>query len=112
MLKQENALLKSTIADAKVSIAELSDALTASDVKVPASLGLIEGAQGFEDYWSPCVEVPAGSAFVEEYGAVQPVPAHDGTECFKWDNQMWSAADHFKVCVAQAACMLQAGLQG
>lgn len=50
-----------------------------------------------EDYWTPGIEVPEGHEFVEHYGEISPVPQHDGTECFKWDNMLWSAEGHFKV---------------
>ncbi len=49
-----------------------------------------------EDYWSPQQADP-GAAFIEQYGPIQPVPAHDGTECLKWDDTLWAHADHFKV---------------
>ena len=50
-----------------------------------------------EDYWSP-VSDPIRAGNVDDYGAIQPVPQHDGTECLKWDDSLWSHADHFKVC--------------
>ena len=50
-----------------------------------------------EDYWSP-VSDPIRAGNVDEYGLIQPVPQHDGTECLKWDDSLWSHADHFKVC--------------
>nr|QKY15163.1 starch branching enzyme (1,4-alpha-glucan branching enzyme II) (SBE2) [Polytomella parva] len=46
------------------------------------------------DYWSPGIE--SEGEFVEAYGALSSIPNHDGTECFKWDNTLWSAASHFK----------------
>lgn len=36
-------------------------------------------------------------AFVEQHGAISPVPSHDGTECLKWDESLGSHKDHFKV---------------
>lgn len=64
---------------------------------------VIEGGEGSgelkkpEDFWSPSIEVPDGVEYVEPYGPISPVPNHDGTECFKWDNTLWKKADHFKV---------------
>lgn len=46
---------------------------------------------------SPELQADPGAAFVEQYGPIQPVPQHDGTECLKWDDSLWSHADHFKV---------------
>ncbi len=54
-------------------------------------------ADNAEDFWSP-VSAPLSVGSVDDYGALQPVPAHDGTECLKWDDSLWSHADHFKVC--------------
>lgn len=34
---------------------------------------------------------------MERYGQISPVPDHDGTECLKWDESLWSHKDHFKV---------------
>ena len=51
-----------------------------------------------EDFWSPVSDpLPPGTESVDDYGTIQPVPAHDGTECLKWDDSLWSHADHFKV---------------
>lgn len=50
-----------------------------------------------EDYWSPCLEVPYNHKLVENYGLIKPVPSHDGTACFQWDNTLWSAEGHFRV---------------
>ena len=61
-----------------------------------------------EDFWSP-VSAPIPAGAVDDYGALQPVPAHDGTECLKWDDSLWSHADHFKVLVTMhlvAICAL------
>ena len=38
-------------------------------------------------------------AYDEQYGAISPIPDHDGTECLKWDDSLWSHAEHFKVRV-------------
>lgn len=65
----------------------------------PTVAGVVLGntPSGPEDFWTPALELPPGSAYVEEYGAVSPVPGHDGTDCFKWDNTLWGSAGHFKV---------------
>ena len=57
-----------------------------------------------EDYWSP-VSDPISVGNVDEYGSIQPVPQHDGTECLKWDDSLWSHADHFKVC-CRPSCLV------
>ena len=49
-----------------------------------------------EDYWSPAIEVPDGYAYQDSLGAISPVPSHDGTACFQWDEGLWQKADHFK----------------
>jgi len=55
-----------------------------------------QGTDSPEDFWSP-VTGPIGAGSVDDYGPIQPVPDHDGTECLKWDDSLWSHADHFKV---------------
>lgn len=50
------------------------------------------------DFWSPvAAPLPASAKLDQPYGAISPVPQHDGTECLKWDDSLWSHADHFKV---------------
>ncbi len=88
-LKAENESLRSSLKDVESGAAIALDLIDAEGV-MP------------EDFWSPAVHVPDGHEFVEEYGAPSQIPNHDGTECFKWDNTMWSAADHFKVCLGFA----------
>ena len=48
------------------------------------------------DYWTPQGEDQHGE-LDEKLGALSPIPTHDGTECLKWDDSLWSHADHFKV---------------
>ena len=48
------------------------------------------------DYWSPQGEEQEGE-FKEILGPISPLPEHDGTECLKWDDSLWSHADHFRV---------------
>lgn len=104
VLKRENELLKQTISEAKVSITDLEQSL--GDAGVPFSKLSNEEAQSHaidtadlqpEDFWSPAIEVPEGFEYQDEYGAISPIPDHDGTECFKWDETLWAKADHFKV---------------
>jgi hypothetical protein len=52
-----------------------------------------------QDYWTPGIEVSEGTEYQDRLGDVTPVPGHDGTECFKWDNMLWSSEAHFKVRV-------------
>jgi hypothetical protein len=49
-----------------------------------------------EDYWSPAIDVPSGFRYEDDYGAITPVPEHDGTACFQWDDTLWQKAEHFK----------------
>lgn len=42
-------------------------------------------------------QVPLTHEYRERYGAVSPVPGHDGTECFAWDSALWGFAEHFRV---------------
>mmetsp|Transcript_10988 Transcript_10988/g.19036 ORF Transcript_10988/g.19036 Transcript_10988/m.19036 type:complete len:859 (+) Transcript_10988:107-2683(+) len=99
-LRQENELLRTTIDEAREAIADLEGGLVAEGVPVPqipeAHASSSSSAIVPEDYWSPTVEVPEGTAYVETYGTVSPVPNHDGTQSFKWDNMLWSAEGHFR----------------
>lgn len=56
-----------------------------------------EAPQTYEDFWTPQVAPAPGGEFVEEYGPIRPLPEHDGTDCLKWDNTLWSHGEHFKV---------------
>jgi 1,4-alpha-glucan branching enzyme len=56
-----------------------------------------------EDFWSPALDIPEGLAMEDVYGPITPVPNHDGTMCFKWDNTLWSAEGHFRVRVHAGA---------
>ncbi len=40
--------------------------------------------------------------YADSYGAISPLPAHDGTECLKWDESLWSHAEHFRVRTLRA----------
>lgn len=101
VLRRENELLKQTISDAQVSIQELETSLTDANVPVPhgsSSLANLDPRDlQPEDFWSPSIDVPNGFVYEDEYGKVSPIPGHDGTECLKWDETLWSHADHFRV---------------
>ena len=60
---------------------------------VGAEAGL--DAKTSEDYWSP--QCPPSPPFKDDYGAIVPLPNHDGTDCLKWDESLRSHTDHFKV---------------
>ena len=54
------------------------------------------------------LQADPGAPFVEQYGEIQPVPQHDGTECLKWDDSLWGHAEHFKVCMLPVTVSLAA----
>ena len=60
-----------------------------------ASGGTTAKPDNAEDYWSP--QGRDQGVFEERLGSISPVPEHDGTECLKWDDSLWSHADHFRV---------------
>lgn len=91
ILRQENELLKATLGD-QLAVVDKLDELVAHTSGTTSGQGLIP-----EDFWSPSLEVPEGHEFIEEHGAISTIPSHNGTECFKWDNQLWSQEAHFKV---------------
>jgi hypothetical protein len=45
---------------------------------------------------APCAPAPPAPPRPRRYGSMSPIPGHDGTDCFRWDNTLWSAAEHFK----------------
>eukprot|EP00891_Asterochloris_glomerata_P008249 jgi/Astpho2/8249/Aster-01334 len=49
-----------------------------------------------EDFWTPLAPPPKTAAYKEQYQPIKPPPEHDGTECLKWDDSLWSHADHIK----------------
>ena len=79
-----------------VDVAELEKRLEKGEEAESAQT--LDAADNAEDFWSPVAAPIPSSGTVDDYGALQPVPAHDGTECLKWDDSLWSHADHFKVC--------------
>lgn len=60
-----------------------------------ASGGTSAKPNNAEDYWSP--QGRDQGVFDEKLGYVSNVAEHDGTECLKWDDSLWSHADHFRV---------------
>ena len=50
-----------------------------------------------EDFWTPLAPPPKTATYKEQYQPIKPPPQHDGTECLKWDDSLWSHADHIKV---------------
>lgn len=60
-------------------------------------VAVADAPETYEDFWSPQLAPAPGGEFVEVYGKIQPLPEHDGTECLKWDNTLWSHGEHFKV---------------
>jgi 1,4-alpha-glucan branching enzyme len=91
----------------QITVAALDKELAAAGVDVKAGVAKAAAAGGAkaraasappatpEDFWSPPTE-PAAQPWREAYGLVAPVPDHDGTECFKFDDTLWSHADHFR----------------
>lgn len=61
------------------------------------------GISSPEDYWTPLRPPPSKGEYKDQYGSLSPVPQHDGTECLKTDDTLWSHADHFKVQSSAAA---------
>jgi hypothetical protein len=119
ILRRENDLLKQTITEATDSITSLESSLEGANIPVPPAEGEPVSSGGPsrpaqlqpEDFWSPSIEVPAGYAYVDEYGKISPIPAHDGTECFKWDNTLWAKQDHFRVSGSRGGCREPGGGQ-
>ena len=103
VLDEENRILKETIAGAEVDVANLEEGLVAQGLDVPPASHPQKvavpatSATNPEGYWSPEV-APVEGGLVEVLGPLSPIPNHDGTECFKWDNMMHGPATaHFKV---------------
>eukprot|EP00798_Chlamydomonas_sp_ICE-L_P009847 gene9847-7734_t len=94
-LKRENDALKGTIEGAKVEIEMLEKELKAAGLDIPAP-PRPDSKICPEDYWTPMINLSKGGELVETVSALTPIPAHDGTECFKWDNYMTSSTEHFK----------------
>ena len=55
------------------------------------------GISSPEDYWTPIRPPPGKGEYTDQYGTLSPVPQHDGTDCLKTDDTLWTHAEHFKV---------------
>jgi 1,4-alpha-glucan branching enzyme len=78
-----------------VDVSELEKSL--AEEQAAEASKLEAEADNPEDFWSPvAAPLPAG-AKLDDYGPLSPIPEHDGTDCLKWDDSLWSHADHFKV---------------
>lgn len=55
------------------------------------------GISSPEDFWTPLRPPPSKGEYKDQYGKLSPVPEHDGTECLKTDDTLWTHAEHFKV---------------
>ncbi|KAF5835129.1 glycoside hydrolase superfamily [Dunaliella salina] len=120
-LRAENSVLKDTVTETQQAVDSLEkdiseaglepgfealDGPTAAAAQAAGkSAGSMRGSEAAnaatvptcpEDYWTPGIEVVEGNEYVDHYGEISPIPQHDGTECFKWDNMLWSAEAHFK----------------
>ena len=65
------------------------------DVTVASQLPGTEG-QTAEDFWTPEVAPVPGGLNEDPLPPMKSPPEHDGTSCLKWDDTLWSHADHFK----------------
>ena len=50
-----------------------------------------------EDFWTPLRPSPSSGEYKDQYGTLSSIPQHDGTDCLKTDDSLWSHAEHFKV---------------
>ncbi|GMH39251.1 hypothetical protein BSKO_07149 [Bryopsis sp. KO-2023] len=48
-----------------------------------------------EEAWSPAL-APVEGGYEDMLGPLTPIPQHNGTEVFKWDDTLWSHENHFK----------------
>lgn len=55
------------------------------------------GISSPEDFWTPLRPPPSKGEYKDQYGKLSPVPEHEGTECLKTDDTLWTHAEHFKV---------------
>lgn len=58
---------------------------------------LAEGDLKPEDFWCPEVAPVPGGLDEDPLPRMKPPADHDGTVCLKWDETLWSHADHFRV---------------
>lgn len=92
VLRRENELLKRSIDESESAIRAYEGQLRQAGVGYGAPVSDEVAVQ----VWSPECPPAPGGYFNEQYGAVAPIPDHDGTACFKWDDSLWSHADHFR----------------
>ena len=59
-----------------------------------ASIPAAEAHLTPEEYWCP-EQQPVEGGYTDAYGAISPLPEHDGTECLKWDDSLGSHAGAF-----------------
>lgn len=52
-----------------------------------------------EDFWTPLRPPPSSGEYKDQYGKLSAIPQHDGTDCLKTDDSLWSHAEHFKVSI-------------
>ena len=55
------------------------------------------GIRSPEDFWTPLKPSPSQGEYRDQYGKISPVPQHDGTDCLKTDDTLWTHVEHFKV---------------
>lgn len=55
------------------------------------------GISSPEDFWTPLRPPPSKGEYKDQYGKLSPVPEHEGTDCLKTDDTLWTHAEHFKV---------------
>lgn len=80
-LKQQNEALQKDIKLADAEIEQLTKRVQANRQN---KYGEQNGSYG------------NGSGEVETLGSISQIPDHDGTECLKWDDSLWSHAEHFR----------------
>lgn len=90
VLESENRALKAGLKEAT------TDGVGSAAGSAKGS-GVDESQLPSAEVWTPNV-APVDGGFIEEYGPNTPIPDHNGTDVFKWDDTLWSHDGHFKVC--------------
>ncbi|CAG9466592.1 unnamed protein product [Pedinophyceae sp. YPF-701] len=93
-LKAENELIKKTLEEARSSVKVLEQEVGDSVAIAAENLNASDAAP--EDIWAPSRSKGPLTPMKDAYGQIEPVPGHDGTECIKWDDTLWSHAGHFR----------------
>jgi len=99
VIQQENELLRRTIEAADSSVDQLEQELQQSGVAVPSAAPWAANDKGVgpSARWSPeRPPCPGGILDETKLPPMSTIPDHDGTECLKWDDSLWSHAEHFK----------------